>query len=93
MYRNHFVTGIGSDDWQDCCYLSEKGLMKDHGVHNLAGGDHCFSVTEFGIAEMRKASPQPPKLTRSQIRYRDFLNADSGMKFIDWLKWHAKIKA
>ena len=28
-----------------------------------------------------------PKLTRSQKNYRDFLNADSGMTFREWLSY------
>jgi len=28
-----------------------------------------------------------PKITRSQRRYRDFLNADSGLTFIEWLRY------
>lgn len=86
QYRNHFVTGMGSDDWPICIGLCALGLMQDHGVNALAGGDHCFTVTERGKLEMAKQSENPPKLTRSQKRYRKFLEADSGMKFGEWLK-------
>ncbi len=35
---------------------------------------------------MYAESPKPPKLTRSQIRYREFLRADSGLSFIEWIR-------
>jgi hypothetical protein len=35
---------------------------------------------------MLAESPQEPKLTRGQRRYRAFLRADYGLSFIDWLK-------
>jgi hypothetical protein len=34
---------------------------------------------------MKEHSPKPPKLSRSQIRYREFLNADCGMTFKEWI--------
>ena len=43
------------------------------------------SVTEAGIKAMREESPAPPKLSRSQIRYREFLDADCGMTFKEWM--------
>lgn len=85
-YRNHFVTGPGSDDWDLCCELDERGLMKDHGKSGLCGDNHWFSVTEKGVEEMRKGCPQPPKLTRSKIRYQDYLRADCSMSFREWLR-------
>lgn len=47
-HRNHFVTGPGSKDWDDCRALAESGLMRDHGTSALYGGDHCFTVTDAG---------------------------------------------
>ena len=43
-------------------------------------------VTEAGKQAVRDESPPPPKLTRSQKRYRRFLNADTGRPFREWLK-------
>jgi hypothetical protein len=45
------------------------------------------SVTEAGKKAMHTASPEAPKLTRSQMRYRRFLDADSGMSFRDWMRY------
>ena len=93
MYRNNFCTGPGSDDWKDCCELAELGLMYGNGASTITGWDHCFTVTEAGVEAMREASPNHPKPTRSQLRYQDFLRADSGMKFIEWVRWNAAFKS
>ena len=93
MYRNGFVTGPKSTDWDDCRHLAARGLMKDHGARAIIGGDHLFTVTELGVEEMRKACPQPPKLTRSQMRYRDYLHADCSMSFKEWLRLTASRQA
>ncbi len=85
-YRNHFVTGPDGTDFADCRALVACGLMTDHGPQELAGGMHCFSVTELGMTIVREFSPLPPKLTRSQRRYEEFLKADCGMKFGEWLR-------
>jgi hypothetical protein len=84
-YRNHFVTGPGSKDFEACCSLTGRGLMEDHGMSPLYGGDHCFTVTDAGRGYVREHSPKPPKLTRSQRRYLAFLDADSGLTFAEWL--------
>ena len=86
-YRNHFVTGPGSDDFDTCVALAEAGLMKGYGERGaLTGGDHLFGVTDAGRRFVREHSPRPPKLTRSQRRYREFLDADCGLTFGEYLK-------
>ena len=47
------------------------------------------SVTDKGKVAMRRESPKPPKLSRSQIRYRKYLNHDSGLSFREWLRHYA----
>jgi hypothetical protein len=86
--RNSFVTGPGSTDWQHCQDLVARGLMLDHGGNALCRGDHCFTVTAAGKTLVRQHAPKP--LTSSQRRYQAFLNADSGMSFIEWLKCRAR---
>lgn len=86
LYRNKFVTGPGGDDFAECRALTAAGLMKDYGPQEMMGGMHYFKVTELGITAMREASPKPPRLTRAQQRYRDFLDEDSSMDFGEWLK-------
>jgi hypothetical protein len=43
-------------------------------------------MTERQLEIVREESKPEPKLTRSQQRYRAFLDADSGETFIDWLR-------
>lgn len=47
-YRNHFVTGPGSDDYPHCEALVAAGLMRKHAGHALTGGDPCYVVTDAG---------------------------------------------
>jgi hypothetical protein len=49
-YRNHFVTGPGSTDYDDCCALVEAGFMTKRTSSLLPAGDLCFNVTESGKA-------------------------------------------
>ena len=82
-YRNHFVTGPGSKDYDDCVALVGAGLMIQRPGNLLTGGDDLFQVTDAG---RDAASPGPaPKLSASKQRYRDFLAADSGLSFGEWL--------
>jgi hypothetical protein len=48
------------------------------------------TVTEAGKTAMVMESPKPPKLTRGQQRYREFLHADTGESFGQWLKDRSK---
>jgi hypothetical protein len=81
MFRNHYV-----GDPEACRPLVTLGFMTEQRASELTGGDPWFRVTDSGKAAMLAESPKPPKLTRSQLRYRQFLDADSGMKFHEWLK-------
>lgn len=85
-YRNHFCTGEGSVDHPICNDLVERGLMLVRRNVAVYGGDDVFFVTDEGRAWMLANSPQPPKLTRSQKRYRDYCDADSGLSFGEWLR-------
>jgi len=86
QYRNYFMTGPGSSDYDECCELVKMGLMKSAGVQPHCGGDECFIVTPEGINYVSFNSPTPPKLTRSQKRYRAYLKSDSSETFGEWLK-------
>lgn len=88
-YRNHFVTGPGSADFETCRSLVESGLMLEQKNHPLCGGDSLFTVTGKGrevVALQRPAPPALAKLTRSQKRYRDYLRSDCGLSFGEWLR-------
>lgn len=47
-WRNHFVTGPGSDDYDDCEALVAAGLMRKRGGGPLSGGDPVYNVTDAG---------------------------------------------
>lgn len=83
-YRNHFVTD--PNDTQ-CRALEAQGLMKVHAMApELTGGGVCFVVTAEGREAVAGQAPKPKRLTRDQRRYRDWLSADCGLAFGDWLK-------
>ena len=70
-YRNHFCAGGRDEDV--CRELVALGFMREHRTTEMLPYYNC-SVTEDGKKAMLEASPKPPKLTRSQVRYRRFLN-------------------
>lgn len=82
MYRNHFCAG--GDDEQICRELVALGFMETFERSYLPY--YNCTVTKAGKQAMREASPKPPVLTRSQKRYREFLDADTGWSFGEWLK-------
>lgn len=86
MYRNHFVTGEGSDDYPICMEAVALGLMNRRDGFEMTGGMDLFTVTVEGKQWMAENSPAPPKLTRSQRRYQAFLNADTGLSFIEFAR-------
>ena len=86
QYRSHFVTGAESDDHADCMALFEAGLMKRRANVEMYGGMDAFFVTDEGRAFVADNSPAPPKLTRSQRRYRAWLDADCSLSFIDFCR-------
>ncbi len=87
MYRNHFCAG--GDDEKICRELVELGLMQVFAPNASPLPYYNCSVTDLGKQLVRTESPKPPKLTRSQKRYRDYLKADSGLRFGEWLKYYS----
>lgn len=87
--RNHFCAG--ADDEPTCRELIALGYMRQHRTTEVFPYFNC-SVTKAGESAARAESPAPPKLTRSQRRYREFLRADSGMSFLEWIRADAARK-
>jgi len=87
-YRNHFVTGEGSDDFRTCMALLDAGLMRMSVRKAWLGGMDTFFVTDAGKAYVAEHSPPPPKLTASQRRYREWLDISdaTGETFIDFCR-------
>ena len=89
QYRNHFVTGDGSVDHPFCMAAVVRGLMVRRPGSPLTGGDDLFLVTEAGRQWMAQNSPPAPKLTRSQRRYRNWIDsgaADCGVPFGEFIR-------
>ena len=83
IYRDHFCAG-GKDE-PVCRELVEMGYMQTF-TREWLPYYNCI-VTQEGRQAVLDQSPPPPKLTRSQRRYRRFLDADSGLSFREWLRW------
>jgi hypothetical protein len=86
MYRNHFCAG--EDDEAVCRELVALGYMQQHPTTKWLPYFNC-SVTNEGKVAVLRESPKPPKLTRSQQKYRAFLKADTDMTFKEWLQSEA----
>jgi hypothetical protein len=93
--RNYYVGGS-----EECHPLVTMGYMTEHKGSEITGGDPLFTVTDAGKKAMRDESPSPPKLTRSQMRYREYLEADGclGETFREFLsniqtQWYKDAKA
>ena len=85
-YRNHFATDLEGPDGQMCQELCAAGWMKDHGAQSMWGGMHCYCVTDEGKAAVRLHTPLKLQLSASKRRYQDYLDADCGLAFGEWLK-------
>ena len=83
QYRDYYAAG--PEDVPDCRVLIELGLMRQVATTEIFPDFNC-RVTEKGKRSVVSLSPPPPKLTRSQQRYRRFLEADCGLTFGEWLK-------
>jgi hypothetical protein len=85
QYRNYFATGPDSSDFNDCTQLVALGLMKTQGPMKINNELHCFCVTPAGIDYVAFNSDKPPKLTKSQQRYKAYLKSGSEEGFFDFL--------
>lgn len=86
QYRNFFCAGGKDEDV--CRELIALGYMQQHPTSALSPYFNC-SVTESGKAAMRAESPKPPRLTRGQQRYAEWLSMSDccpDLSFGDYLK-------
>lgn len=84
-YRNHFVAGEGHHDMPDLLALEEAGLMRRvRSPGFLPADDIVFCVTDPGKSLALDSLPPPlPEPKRS--RYSEFLDADVGYGFSEFL--------
>lgn len=86
--RNLFVSGKGDPRLADLEALVAAGLMRETRRPGfLAEEDRVFKATDAGLAHALAIQPKPPKLTRSQERYRRWQDLDSNLPFADFLRW------
>ena len=88
QYRNHFCAG-GTDEGE-CRALVAMGYMRTWQAEGYPY--YNCSVTDEGKEAMKRESPFAPVLTRGQKRYRQFLQADTGLSFGEWLRGYANAK-
>ncbi len=88
QFRNHFVAG--GKDLEVCREAVAQGFMTEHAATCISGGQPWFSVTKAGVSHVASTSPSPPKLSRSQQRYRRFLQYRDGFdNFLHYCRWDA----
>lgn len=89
-YRNHFVTGPGTQDYADCMALTERGFMTRRAGNAITGGDDVFYVTPAGkefVTTHRQVEATPKALPLSKRKYRHWLRCASDvMTFGEWLR-------
>lgn len=91
QHRNHYVAG--GKDIDLCRALCALGYMIERAQNNLTGGSPWFSVTPAGIDAVAFESPSPPKLTRGQKNYLEYLEvAECFDSFKHWLQYTAARK-
>lgn len=83
--RNFFGTDKDGNDGIVCESLVALGLMESLGYRELYQ-ETVYRVTGRGIDAVAKFSPSPPKLTRGQQRYLDYIREESSLSFGEWLK-------
>lgn len=76
---------------QDCVELHRLGLLRFAGEIAWCAGDHLYYPTREGRLLISSIDDrQRVKLTRSQLRYRAYLEEDSSMTFGEWLRERCK---
>lgn len=94
-YRNHYVGGS-----EKCRTLVEMGYMLEMKPRSISGGEVWFMVTKAGIEAVRRESPKPKRMTRSQQRFSDYRDFDDAYHctFKEFLQvqktqWYKNMKA
>lgn len=83
VFRNLFLAGEGHHDMPHILSLVELGLMAEGKHQNQGVYYHATRDGERLGLSLRIA--MEPKLTRSQARYKRYMDCDSSMTFREWL--------
>ncbi len=84
-YRNYYAA---EPDDERLGVLVSNGWMR-HG-RDVMGGLQYYHVTDEGIRIATKSLTVGQELTRAKKRYRQYLKSDSGLSFMDWLRYAEK---
>ena len=83
------LTKADCPDGLKCQKLVQQGFMRDHGPQSLAGGMHCYSVTQSGFDAVKRHSTPGPQISRGKARWRAFKSLREvcpGITFPEFLK-------
>lgn len=84
-FRNHFMAGGGHYAQQDLLALEAAGLMAQGRTPSFCDdGDMLFMCTDSGKAFALDSLPSP-SLPLKKTRYQQFLDADCGRSFAEYL--------
>ncbi|MXN29189.1 hypothetical protein [Delftia sp. CH05] len=84
-YRNHFVTSTGTTDYPDLQALESMGLMARVRTPAFCDArDIVFVTTTAGAALALEQLPEPTPPAK-QTQYSQWLDADTGCTFREWL--------
>lgn len=89
--RDHFATDETCKDGIACESLVSLGFMSAIRNHPMIGGMTYYQVTANGRRAFFANCPKRPKKTRAQLRYQEWIEADSGLRFFEWLKSRSKV--
>ena len=94
--RNHFVAGTGHHDMPHLEKLEQAGLINRMPAPGFCdAADIVFSVTESG-KKVAMDNLKPPKPPRKKSRYSEYLSADCGESFSEFIcgvkapKWESR---
>ena len=89
-YRNYFAAAPNGRDIEEWQCLTDNGYAECHGSRTVSGDLIYFSVSGNGqqivYERCRIKDARKPKLTRSQKRYKAYLELDCGETFFEFLK-------
>lgn len=88
-FRNHFVAGAGHHAQPDLEQLEAAGMMERAAAPKfLIDGGVVFRVTDAGRNYALQHLPQP----RKRSRWEQYLHAESGLTFAEWLGIDAPVR-
>jgi len=91
--RNWFACSAEGRDYEELSILVSRGFASVRNAPQWSGDDVVFSLTASGLMHAKDKLPEPEpvkKLTRSQQNYKNYLDADCGLTFADYMGWKGR---